>query len=232
MELVPKFIKTDNKGYVTVTGAHGIIESRRNENIRSIHNRSYMSIPDGMPCVWVSKIKKSKNIERCFGPEVFIKIMGISTKNNIKHFFYGGNDGVADKLKLNMEKLFPGIKIVGTYCPPFRPLNEGEERQLIKQVEKSKPDIVWVGLSTPKQEIFMSEYIHKLDAKLMFGVGAAFDYHTDSLVIAPKWIQNAGLEWLFRLLMEPRRLWKRYFDIVPKFIIFNVIELFTKFKKS
>tara|TARA_B100002052_G_scaffold297744_1_gene329231 strand:+ start:3162 stop:3917 length:756 start_codon:yes stop_codon:yes gene_type:complete len=228
LELVPKFIKTDNKGYVTVTGAHGIIESRRDEKIRSIHNGSYMSIPDGMPCVWVSKLKKSKNIERCFGPEVFIKVMEISAKNNIKHYFYGGNVGIADKLKLNMEKLFPGIQIVGTYCPPFRPLNQKEEKELFDDIEESKPDIVWVGLSTPKQEIFMSEYLPKLKTKLMFGVGAAFDYHTGSLVIAPKWVQNSGLEWLFRLLMEPRRLWKRYFDIVPKFIMYNIIDFIKK----
>jgi len=228
--MVPKFIKADKKGYITVTGAHGIIESHRSDKIKSIHNNSFMSIPDGMPCVWVSKIKGSKNIERCFGPEVFIRIMGISVKNDIKHFFYGGNDGVADKLKLNMEQKFPGIKIAGTYCPPFRPLNLDEEVQLKNQVEACKPDIIWVGLSTPKQEIFMSKYIESLNTKLMFGVGAAFDYHTGSLIIAPKWIQKCGLEWFFRLVLEPRRLWKRYIDIVPKFIGLNILEFFSKSK--
>ena len=128
------------------------------------------------------------------------------------------------RLKTNMENLFNGIDIVGTYCPPFRPLKDFEENELISLVNTLKPDIIWVGLSTPKQEIFMNNYISKLDCKLMFGVGAAFDYHTDSLIIAPKWVQNIGCEWLFRLILEPKRLWKRYLDIVPRFILFNFLD--------
>ena len=230
VEIVPKFIKSGKKGYVTVTGVHGIIESQNNKRIMNIHNESFMSIPDGMPCVWVSKLKGSKNIKRCFGPEVFAEIMKISRKHNIKHFFYGGDAGVANQLKKNMENLYSGIDIVGTYCPPFRPLNDNEEFELANKIEKISPDIIWVGLSTPKQEIFMNQYISKLNTKLMFGVGAAFDYHAGSLAIAPKWIQNLGLEWLFRLAMEPRRLWKRYFEIIPKFIFYNLLE-FLKVRK-
>ena len=132
-----------------------------------------------------------------------------------------------------MKKLFPGIEIVGTYYPPFRPLNiKTEKENLTKTINLKKPHIVWVGISTPKQEIFMHENIDAFDINLMFGVGAAFDYYTGSIKIAPSWIQNLGLEWLFRLIQEPKRLWRRYLDIVPKFIIFNLIEFLSKFYKS
>ena len=209
-----------------------MIASYKDPKIKEIFNNSFMSIPDGMPCVWVSKLKGSQHIKRCFGPEVFMEIMKISRQYNIKHFFYGGKENVAIKLKKNMEKLFPGVKIVGTYCPPFRPLNQREKESLTKIINFKKPHIVWVGISTPKQEIFMYENINSLDINLMFGVGAAFDYYTGSIKIAPSWIQNLGLEWLFRLIQEPRRLWKRYLDIVPKFIIFNLIEFISKFFKK
>tara|TARA_B100001750_G_scaffold234411_1_gene235748 strand:+ start:1241 stop:2002 length:762 start_codon:yes stop_codon:yes gene_type:complete len=224
---IEKFLKNKNnkKGYITVTGAHGIIESTKSNYIEKIHNQSLLSIPDGMPLVWISKIKGSKTIARCFGPQVMLELIKKTQNKNIKHFFYGGKSGIANELKDKMLEKFPNSKIVGTFTPPFRELNSEEESKLISCIENCKPDIIWVGLSTPKQEIFMYEYINKLNTKLMMGVGAAFDYHTEKIVIAPRFIQNAGLEWLFRLIIEPKRLFKRYLEIVPKFIYFSVLDL-------
>ncbi len=123
-----------------------------------------------------------------------------------------------------MERLSPGIQIVGTFAPPFRPLNEKEENELIRQISNGKPDIIWIGLSTPKQELFMNDTIEKLKTKLMFGVGAAFDFHSGRGKQAPKWMQHGGLEWFYRLLADPKRLWKRYFKIIPLFIVLLILQ--------
>jgi N-acetylglucosaminyldiphosphoundecaprenol N-acetyl-beta-D-mannosaminyltransferase len=148
------------------------------------------------------------------------------------HFFYGGNDGIAEELKAACEKKFPGIQVVGTYTPPFRPLNEQEEKDLVEQVARVKPDYFWVGLSTPKQENFMKNYIDKLEVKIMLGVGAAFDINTGHIKDAPDWMKNSGLQWLHRLLQEPRRLAKRYLINNPIFVwkISNQLMGFRKYK--
>ncbi|HEY6169879.1 MAG TPA: WecB/TagA/CpsF family glycosyltransferase, partial [Verrucomicrobiae bacterium] len=137
---------------------------------------------------------------------------------NIRHFFYGGARGAAEELKRRLTERFPGLQIVGVYEPPFRPLDAGEERALIEQVRAARPDILWVGLSTPKQERFMAEYLPKLDVTLMVGVGAAFDFHSGRAKQAPRWMQRCGLEWFYRLCCEPRRLWKRYLKNNPLFL--------------
>jgi N-acetylglucosaminyldiphosphoundecaprenol N-acetyl-beta-D-mannosaminyltransferase len=133
------------------------------------------------------------------------------------HFLYGGGNGVAEELRASLEAKFPGIEITGTYTPPFRPLTEAEETELLRTVNEQKPDIIWVGLSTPKQERFMAQYQERFAATLMFGVGAAFDFHAGRVRQAPRWMQRSGLEWFFRLCCEPRRLWKRYFRNNPLF---------------
>jgi N-acetylglucosaminyldiphosphoundecaprenol N-acetyl-beta-D-mannosaminyltransferase len=136
----------------------------------------------------------------------------------VTHFFYGGAPGVADALKAAMQKRFPGVNITGTYCPPFRPLNPEEEQELSAMVAEKKPDLFWVGLSTPKQEKFMAAYLAKLDTTVMFGVGAAFDFHTGRMAEAPRWMMRCGLQWLHRLCSDPKRLWKRYGVIVPTYL--------------
>src|SRR6185295_18547430 len=135
------------------------------------------------------------------------------------HYQKNEAPGVAQELKQRLERRFPGLKIVGLYTPPFRPLTVEEEKELLEQVGALKPDVLWVGLSTPKQEVFMAQYGQKLDANLLFGVGAAFDFHAGRMRQAPRWMQRSGLEWLFRLICEPRRLWKRYFKNNPLFIL-------------
>ena len=219
-------IQTKKKGYVCITGVHGVMESQNDPKLREIHNKAFLVTPDGMPMVWLGKLNGFKEMSRVYGPDLMLDIMEISKQFSIRHFFYGGANGVAQELKQRLETRFPGIQIVGTYEPPFRALNSKEEKELAYLVAETKPDIFWVGLSTPKQEKFMAEYLPKLDVTLMVGVGAAFDFHSSRIKQAPRWIQRSGLEWMFRLCMEPKRLWRRYFKNNPRFIYRVACQLF------
>jgi N-acetylglucosaminyldiphosphoundecaprenol N-acetyl-beta-D-mannosaminyltransferase len=146
------------------------------------------------------------------------QMCALSVKRSYTHFLYGGGPGVTDDLARNLLRQFPGLKIVGTYTPPFRPLNKDEQKELLDHVHRVRPDIMWVGLSTPKQERFMAEFLPRLETQLMIGVGAAFDVHTGRIKDAPKWMKQMGLQWLHRLLQEPGRLWKRYLVNNPRFL--------------
>jgi len=212
-------IKNRQKGYICVTGVHGVTEAQDEPIFRQILNNAFLVTPDGMPMVWMGKLAGDEDIQRVYGPDLMLKVCEEGIEHGTRHFFYGGNDGVAEQLKANLEEKFPGLEVVGTYTPPFRPLNEKENKDLKAMVKKTKPDIVWVGLSTPKQEKFMSEYLDQLDTTLMFGVGAAFDFHAGLVPQAPSWMQTCGLEWLYRLIQEPKRLWKRYLRNNPLFLL-------------
>ena len=213
-----KWIERKERHYVCVTGVHGVMECQRDENLKKIHNLSGMAVPDGMPLVWAGKIYGFSKMDRVYGPDLMIEVSRASVKKNFTHFLYGGEIGIAEKLKDCLERKFPGIKVKETFTPPFRPLNEEEEKELIQLVDECKPDIFWVGLSTPKQERFMAEYLPKLDVKVMVGVGAAFDILTGRTKDAPNWIKKIGMQWFFRLCQEPRRLWKRYLYNNPVFV--------------
>jgi N-acetylglucosaminyldiphosphoundecaprenol N-acetyl-beta-D-mannosaminyltransferase len=143
----------------------------------------------------------------------------------VRHFLYGGAPGVAEQLRDALLKKFPAAQICGTWCPPFRPLTAAEEQELAAAVSAARPDIIWVGLSTPKQEQFMAQYLSRLDTTLMFGVGAAFDFLSGRVAQAPRWLQRSGLEWCYRLYTEPRRLWKRYLFSHPRFVLGIVLQL-------
>ncbi len=207
------------KGYVCVTGVHGVIESQRDPQLRSIHNRAFLCTPDGMPMSWIGRWRGYRQMDRVYGPDLLLDICSISAEHGITHFFYGGANGVADCLVQRLQAQFPGLRVVGTYQPPFRPLNDAEAADLQQRLAAVRPDILWVGLSTPKQERFMAEYLPKLEVTLMVGVGAAFDIHAGQLRQAPRWMQRHGLEWVFRLACEPRRLWRRYFRNNPLFVL-------------
>jgi len=153
-----------------------------------------------------------------YGPDLMLAVMEATQDGKYSHYFYGGAPGVADALKAEMEKRFPGVRTVGTHCPPFRPLDAVEQRALESDFEEKKPDMLWIGLSTPKQERFMAEYLPRLHTTVAFGVGAAFDFHTGRVREAPRWMMRAGLQWFHRLCSDPKRLWKRYGVIVPTFL--------------
>lgn len=195
--------------YVAVTGMHGVSVSRNDPEFRNILNAAGLVIPDGMPLVWLGRLQGHRELKRRTpGAEVmegFFKATG----SKYSHFFYGGVPGVADLLA-RTEHERHGIRIAGTYCPPFRPLSQSEEEEVQSMIRESKPDILWVGLSTPKQERWMYEHRDQIEVPAMLGVGAAFDMNVGRLKRAPLWMQNSGLEWLYRLILEPRRLWRRY----------------------
>jgi N-acetylglucosaminyldiphosphoundecaprenol N-acetyl-beta-D-mannosaminyltransferase len=215
---VDRFLQGDSSGYVCVTGVHGIMEAQSDEVFRATLNSSFLTTPDGVPTVWLGWWSGFKDMTRVYGPEFMLEICRLSVERGYSHFLYGGKPGVAEELKATLEARFPGLRITGTYTPPFRPLNPAEEQDLKSAIEHSQPDILWCGLSTPKQERFMAQYCGHLPVKLMFGVGAAFDINSGNLKDAPRWIKIAGLQWLHRLVLEPRRLASRYLRNNPKFV--------------
>jgi N-acetylglucosaminyldiphosphoundecaprenol N-acetyl-beta-D-mannosaminyltransferase len=223
---IKRWIERVDQNYVCVTGVPGILECQHDNDLRAVHNSSGLTVPDGMPLVWIGYLNGFKNISRVYGPDLMLEICKISLRKGYTHFLFGGNIGVAEKLRKKLEERFPGIHIVGIYTPPFRPLNEQEEKDLQEQVRKLKPDIFWVGVSTPKQERFMAEYIHKLDTKVMIGVGAAFDIHAGIIKDAPKLFKIIGMQWFYRLCKEPKRLWRRYLYNNPVFVYKYLMQLF------
>lgn len=198
-------------GYVTLMSANNLVHAQRNQFFKEISNKSYLSLPDGISLVWIARSKGAKHIKtNTRGTDFMHKFFEKTFQKKYKHFFCGGREGVAEQLKMVFENKFPEVRIVGTYCPLFRKLTREEDREVCELIDSSGADIVWVGLSTPKQEYWMYEHKDRLSVSLMIGVGAAFDFHTGNAKEAPKWMQSNGLEWIFRLLTEPRRLWRRY----------------------
>jgi len=201
--------------YICVTTVHGIGEARADPSFRQILNASWLTTPDGMPLVWLGP----PGVERVYGPDLLLAVCDTGRQVGLTHYFYGGNPGVAEELKAKLIARFPGLAVVGTFTPPFRPIDTAEAAALRADVARARPDIVWVGLGTPKQERFMAEFAPTLDAGVLIGVGAAFDFHSGRVRQAPRWMQRSGLEWVFRLGTEPRRLGPRYLKTNPLFVL-------------
>jgi N-acetylglucosaminyldiphosphoundecaprenol N-acetyl-beta-D-mannosaminyltransferase len=201
------------RGYVCVTGVHGVIESQDDPALKRIHNEAWLVTPDGMPLVWLGP----PGVERVYGPDLMLVVCDAGRASGLTHYFFGGAPGVAEKLKQKLCARFPGLAVAGTFTPPFRPLDDAELATFRADVTRTQPDVIWIGLSTPKQERFMAEHWRALDAGVLIGVGAAFDFHSGRVTQAPRWIQRSGLEWLFRLGREPRRLAARYLRNNPRF---------------
>lgn len=218
-EAVAAAIERRQKGYVCITGVHGVSEAQSDPGFKRILNQSFLTTPDGMPMVWMGKLQGQRHMDRVYGPDLMVRLCERSQRTGYRHFLYGGGAGVAETLQRRLQARFPGLQIVGTYTPPFRPLTAEEETNLGRIVAEAKPDLFWVGLSTPKQERFMAQYLGRLEATVFVGVGAAFDFHAGLVRQAPRWMQRSGLEWFFRLCCEPRRLWKRYLKNNPLFIL-------------
>ncbi len=218
VEMADRWIAAENRGYICVTGVHGIMEAQSDPELRQILNDAFINTPDGMPMSWIGRLQGLNEMDRVFGPDLMASLCQISVERNYRHFLYGGEPGVAGLLKQRLESRFPGLQIVGTYTPPFRNLTNEEEEEIICQLQELQPHILWVGLSTPKQERFMARYVDRLQVPLMVGVGAAFDYHTGRISDCSDWIKRAGLQWLHRLIQDPRRLWQRYLKNNPAFL--------------
>jgi N-acetylglucosaminyldiphosphoundecaprenol N-acetyl-beta-D-mannosaminyltransferase len=229
-QLILEAVRQNWAGYVAVTGVHGVSEAQADRQFRRILNSAFLNTPDGMPICWVGRFKGFKAMDRVYGPDLMLELCAASTDGSVRHFLYGGAPGVAETLRFSLESRFPGLCVCGTYSPPFRPLNYEEETDLLRQTESLRPDIFWVGLSTPKQERFMAAYLDKLHVRIMIGVGAAFDMHSGRVRQAPYWMQRSGLEWFFRLTQEPGRLWKRYLINNPLFVA-RILAQFTGLKR-
>lgn len=204
--------------YVCVTGVHGIMESHDDAQLRAIHNEAGMVTPDGMPLVWLSKLRGFDHVDRVYGPDLMLAVCEASVAWGARHFLYGGAEGVPELLADRLRERFSGIHIVGSHSPPYRACTAEEDDAIVRAIDDSGADIVWVGLSTPKQERWMHEHVGRLRAPVLIGVGAAFDFHAGLKAQAPRWMQRSGTEWLFRLLTEPRRLWRRYARNNPRFV--------------
>jgi len=218
VEALLEAVRQRRKGYVCVSNVHVLVEAQQNPAYKQVLNQAFLVTPDGMPLVWAGRLAGHREMARVYGPDLMLAVFEATRDTGHTHFLYGGVPGVAEELKLRLESRFPGVRIVGTGCPPFRPLNPAEEAALIAQVSAARPDFFWTSISTPKQDLFNAALLPRLDTTLMIGVGAAFDFHSGRVLQAPRWIQRSGLEWLFRLCREPRRLWKRYLTVNPIFL--------------
>ncbi len=210
LETIDSWIARREPNYVCVTPAHVIMDGYWNPAVRGWVNRAGLATPDGMGIVWLLKAKGNRTVARVYGPDLVLALCEHGLADRRRHFFYGGEPGVAEALAARLSERFPGLQIGGTFSPPFRPSTPAEEAAAIREINESKSDILWVAIGSPRQEGWMAEHLGKVEVPVMIGVGASFDFLSGRKKQAPRWIQHAGLEWLFRLISEPRRLWRRY----------------------
>ena len=201
-------------GFVTMTRAHGIVESQSDDHLRHVINSAEMTLADGMPIVWVGMLKGAA-VKRVTGAEFINRVMLDTRSSSLRHYFYGGHPSTTSRVVARAIELLGANAIAGWHCPPIREAGILEEPIIVKRIAETKPDIIWVGLSTPKQEYWMANHAKLFPRTLLVGVGAAFDFFAGVQSRAPKTVQKFGFEWLFRLVKEPRRLWPRYRRVVP-----------------
>jgi N-acetylglucosaminyldiphosphoundecaprenol N-acetyl-beta-D-mannosaminyltransferase len=221
---IEAWIAAGTRSYVCVTGMHGVMESRSDDELRRIHNRAGMVVPDGMPNVWLGRAATGRPVERVAGPDLMPLLLARSGRTGHRHYFYGGAAGVPEQLAERCRAAFPGLHVAGTYSPPFRSLTAAEEAAVAARIDAARPDVVWVGLSTPKQERWMARFRPRLGAPVLIGVGAAFDLLAGLTTRAPAWMQRSGLEWAYRLANDPRRLWRRYLTHIPPFVVHAALQ--------
>lgn len=209
---------------ISVADAHCLVEANLNKDFSSILSHFHYVLPDGLPSVWVGRYKGARGMSRCTGADTFQTFMELAANEPVNHFFCGGKEGIAARLKDTCNHRFNNPHIVGIYTPPFRPLNEMEWSELADQINASAANVVWIGLSSPKQEAFALALSKRVNVDYIITVGAVFDFFTGEKKRAPKWMQENGLEWFYRLMQEPIRLFPRYGIVVPMFIYLNCKE--------
>jgi N-acetylglucosaminyldiphosphoundecaprenol N-acetyl-beta-D-mannosaminyltransferase len=202
--------------FVCVREVPSLMASIEDPALVALHREAAMVVPDGMPLVWIGK-RRGLAVERTCGPDLMERLMASSPRTGLRHYLYGGKPGVAEALKARFTDRYPGLRIVGIESPPFRPATPAETAQTLDRIRASGADVVWIGVSSPKQDVWMHDNYRALSQTLI-GVGAAFDFHAGAVRRAPRWMQKAGIEWLHRLAQEPRRLWRRYLILAPKFV--------------
>jgi N-acetylglucosaminyldiphosphoundecaprenol N-acetyl-beta-D-mannosaminyltransferase len=215
---IEQAIARKQKGYICVRDVHGVIRCQKDAELRKLHNRAFLVTPDGMPLVWALWLSGRREADRVYGPDLMFELLSHGREVGLKHFLYGTTPEVLEKLQGNLARKLPGVEFVGAYSPPFRELTEAEQDQVVDMLNRSGADIVWVGLSTPKQELWMGRMRDRLTSPMLIGVGAAFDFHASVKRQAPRFVQRSGFEWLYRLACEPRRLGMRYAVAIPSFL--------------
>jgi N-acetylglucosaminyldiphosphoundecaprenol N-acetyl-beta-D-mannosaminyltransferase len=220
LDWIDAAIAAGSPEYICVAATHTVVACGEDEELREAVLGSSFTVPDGQPLVWALRALGHDLGDRVYGPELMARACERAASTGTRMFLYGGRDEAAlSQLQQQLEQRYPGLRIAGTYCPPFRPLTDDEERSIAAQIDASGADVVWVGIGVPKQEKWMAQMRGRLAAPVLIGVGAAFDFHAGLVRQAPMWVQGAGLEWLYRLMREPRRLWRRYARYNPRFII-------------
>ena len=217
VDYINKNIGVLSGDYICVSNVHTTVTAYEDEEYRKIQNGGIMAIPDGGPLSSVGQRRGFKNMKRTTGPSLMGKIFEISAEKGYRHYFYGSTAETLDKLYTALTEDYPGIQIAGMYSPPFRPMNDDEDKEITERINETNPDFVWVGLGAPKQEIWMAQHQGQVNG-LMIGVGAGFDYYAGNIERAPEWMQNSNLEWFYRLIQDPKRLFHRYWHTNIKFI--------------
>ncbi|QBG47325.1 glycosyltransferase [Verrucomicrobia bacterium S94] len=212
------WIESGVRHHVNFCTADTCVYAYDHPEVAEIINNAGMATTDGMPLVWMAHFYGLNKSKRVYGPDLMLDLCRKTNGKNISHFFYGATDDVLEKLKANLLRQFPQLKIAGMYSPPFRPLTDQEEESVVNMINESGAHIVWCGLGTPKQDYWVGKFAPRLNANALLAVGAAFNFHAGNIRQAPRWMMSCGLEWLFRLCIEPRRLWRRYLIGNPRFI--------------
>lgn len=220
------------KKYICVCPVSTIMECRKDALVLTSVNSANLATPDGMAVVWIGRLLGHKNIRRVYGPDLMQNICDISVKKGYQNYFFGSTQNTLDKLQEKLSKQYPGLNINGSFSPPFRQLTAEEDEKIVEEINLKDPDIIWVGLGSPKQDLWMYEHRDRINAPVMIGVGAAFDFIAGTKRQAPVWMRNSGLEWLFRLITEPKRLWRRYLIDYPLFVYYLLVEVASKPIKS
>jgi N-acetylglucosaminyldiphosphoundecaprenol N-acetyl-beta-D-mannosaminyltransferase len=219
LDWIDRTVAVRRRGYVCVCNVHAVMASAEDPELRSALLGSSVNVPDGQPLVWAINLLGHSLDARVYGPELMARNCARAARTGQRLYLYGGrNQGALVQLALNLRQRYPGVRIVGGYSPPHRPLTPAERHAVVKEINGSRADVVWVGIGVPKQEKWMADLRDDLEAPVLVGVGAAFDFHAGLVPQAPNWIQESGLEWSYRLAHEPRRLWRRYLRYNPRFV--------------
>ena len=218
-------IAAGQRTYVCTCPVYTLMQGHERPEVRAALNGAGWVTPDGMPVVWALRLCGVQAVGRVYGPDLMLALSEVAAQQGQAQFYLGGEPGVADALAQNLQRRFPGLPVAGTYSPPFRASTPAEEDALIQLINASGAAVVWVGLGSPKQDLWMARYRSRLHAPLLIGVGAAFDFLTGRQRQAPRWMQRPGLEWLFRLASQPGRLWRRYLIYNPKFLWHLTLQL-------
>jgi N-acetylglucosaminyldiphosphoundecaprenol N-acetyl-beta-D-mannosaminyltransferase len=218
LETIEQWKSSGQRRYITLTNPHSVLLCHRSEQMKRATVRAGLTLPDGTGIILAARLLGYPHSGRLDGPTLMLHMCDMGRKHGYRHFFYGGIGNVAERLAERLCKLYPGLKVAGTYCPPFRPATDEEDRHAVQMINATSPDIVWIGLGAPKQERWMAAHIGRIRAAAMIGVGAAFDFHSGNVKWSPAWIRRLGMEWAYRLAQNPGRMWRRNVIDSPLFL--------------